>query len=434
LCPLSARALVPQRRLKGKESLLNGHPRYFYGYTVVATCFTIQVIGWGIHNSYGVFFNPLIVDFGWSRAAVAGAASASLLIHGVASIFMGGLNDRIGPRLIMTGCGLLMGSGYLLVSRLGSLWELYLYYGFIIGFGVSGTDVVLLSTVARWFTRMRGMMTGIIKVGTGLGMVIVPLFLKWLMTLYSWRTCFAVLGLIILASYVLLAQFLVRDPARKGQLPDNAPPSNDEILQRPEHGLSFREAVKTRQFWTLCFVCLLILASFYTILLHIVPHAIDLGISPSNAANVLAVIGFISIGGRLVMGGAADRIGSKRALMICFGLLFVGLCWLQWAKSLWMLYAFAVIHGFAHGAYFALISPTVATLFGTSAHGVILGTVIFCATIGGGVGPILGGHLFDVTRTYHVVFLMLAAASLVGFILTSTLTPTRHQRASNAKS
>ena len=72
-----------------------------------------------------------------------------------------------------------------MVSRLDSLWELYLYYGFVIGFGVSGTDVVLLSTVARWFTRMRGMMSGIIKVGTGLGMVIVPLFLKWLMTLLT---------------------------------------------------------------------------------------------------------------------------------------------------------------------------------------------------------------------------------------------------------
>jgi MFS family permease len=410
--------------------LRNGHPRYFYGHVVVAVCFAIQVIGWGIHNSYGVFFNPLMIDFGWGRAAIAGAASLSLLIHGVASIFLGGLNDRFGPRLIMTGCGLLMGSGYLLVSRIESLWELYLYYGFVIGFGVSGTDVVLLSTVARWFTRMRGIMTGVIKVGTGLGMVIVPLFLKWLMALYSWRTCFAVLGLIILASYVLLAQFLVRDPAQKGQLPDNAFQANGTILQRTEHGLSFRESLKTRQFWTLCCVCLLILSSFYTILVHIVPHVIDLGISPSGAANVLAAIGFVSIGGRLAMGGTADRIGSKRALMICFALLFVGLCWLQWAKSLWMLYTFAVIHGFAHGGYFALISPAVATLFGTRAHGVILGTVIFCATIGGAIGPILGGHLFDVTRTYRVVFLMLAAASLMGLILTATLTPTRHEKAS----
>ena len=127
------------------------------------------------------------------------------------------------------------------------------------------------------------------------------------------------------------------------------------------------------------------------------------------------------------MGGAADRFGSKPALMICFSLLFVGLCWLQWAKSLWMLYVFAVIHGFAHGGYFALISPTVATLFGTKAHGAILRTVIFSATIGGGIGPLAGGHIFDVTHTYRVVFLMLAAASLTGLILTATLTPTHHK-------
>ncbi|PIW01917.1 MAG: hypothetical protein COW41_01325, partial [Deltaproteobacteria bacterium CG17_big_fil_post_rev_8_21_14_2_50_51_6] len=73
--------------------------RYFYGYVVVATSFAIQVIGWGIHNSYGVFFNPIIKEFGWSRASVAGAASISILVHGLLSIFVGALNDRIGPRL-----------------------------------------------------------------------------------------------------------------------------------------------------------------------------------------------------------------------------------------------------------------------------------------------------------------------------------------------
>ncbi len=402
-------------------------PRLFYGYVVVATCFCIQAIGWGIHNSFGVFFTPLLTEFGWSRAVISGAASMSILLHGFGSIFMGGLNDRFGPRLIMTGCGLLMGVGYLLMSRLNTVWEIYLFYGLIIGIGVSGTDVVLLSTIARWFIKMRGTMSGIIKVGTGLGMLIMPLFLKELIVAYGWRASFFILGVIILVCFVSLAQFLVRDPSKKGQFPDTKRPVDTGFTAQKDEGSSFVDSVKTPQFWTICLVNWILLFCVYTILMHIVTHAIDLGISQANAANVLATIGGVSIAGRFIMGGAADRIGTKQALMLCFALLFVGLCWLQWADHLWMLYLFATIHGFAHGGFFALISPVVATLFGTSAHGLIFGIVIFSGTIGGALGPVVAGYLFDVTQTYKILFGALAGLSLAGLVLTGTLKPTIYQ-------
>jgi MFS family permease len=402
--------------------------RYFYGYVVVATSFAIQVIGWGIHNSYGLFFTPLVQDFGWSRAAVAGAGSMSILVYGIGSIFVGGLNDRVGPRLIMTGCGILMGSGYVLMSGLDRLWEIYLFYGLIVGLGVSGTDVVLLSTVARWFYAMRGTMSGIIKVGTGLGMVIIPLFITLLMKIFPWRTCFLILGVIILVSYVLLAQFLVRDPALKRQYPDNVKPVHLHGARPVEGGLSFRDALATRQFWTLCLICLLIVFCTYTILIHIVPHVIDVGIPPAEAATVLSMLGGVSIVGRLAMGAAADKIGAKRALMISFLLVFAALCFLPWARALWMFYAFAFIQGFGHGGFYALLSPTVAEFFGTRSHGLLLGTIIFSATIGGSLGPFLGGRLFDVTNTYRVLFLILAGVSLSALLLTATLTTTAYQR------
>ena len=396
---------------------------YFYGYMVVAASFVIQVIGWGIHNSFGIFFSPLVHEFGWSRASVAGAASMSVLVHGMGSIFNGGMNDRVGPRLIMTGCGLLMGGGYMLLSGLDHLWEIYLFYGLIVGMGVSGTDVVLLSTVARWFRARRGIMSGIVKVGTGLGMVIAPLFITLLMNAFSWRTCFFVLGMIILISYVVLAQLLVRDPALKGQYPDNVRPREPARTGLSEEGISFRDALTARQFWSLCLTVLLVVSCTYTIMLHIVPHAIDMGFPPAEAATVLATLGGASILGRFIMGATADRIGTKKALMLSIFLLFIALCFLPWVKALWMFYLFAVIQGFAHGGFYALLSPTVAEFFGTRAHGAILGAVIFSTTIGGSIGPFGAGYLFDVTSTYRVVFLLLAGASLVALMLMATFTP-----------
>lgn len=399
------------------------NPRFFYGYIVLTAAFLIQVIAWGLNNSFGVFFHPLLTEFGWSRALISGAISLSFLVHGFSSIFIGGLNDRFGPRLIMTGCGCFLGLGYLLMTGVKAIWHLYLFYGLVVGVGLSGMDVILLSTIARWFVKKRGMMSGIIKVGTGVGMVIMPIFVTWLINSYGWRVSFTYLGILILILILLLAQFLVRDPAKMQQFPDNERGADNGTLYLVETGLSFQNAVRTRQFWTVCAVYLIILFCVYTIMMHIVQYAIDLGISAENGANILATIGAVSIAGRFIMGSASDRVGNRVALMICFLFLLTGLVWLQFAKKLWMLYLFAAINGFAHGGVFALSSPFVAELFGTRSHGVIFGIVIFSGTVGGAIGPVLAGHVFDVTQSYRAVFLIMTAFSIIGLISTASLRP-----------
>jgi len=95
----------------------NRKPKFFYGYVVVAACFSIQVIVWGLVNTFGVFFKPLITEFGWSRATISGASSLASLLIGLVGIIAGVLNDRIGPRLVMAACGLFFGLGYLLLSQ-----------------------------------------------------------------------------------------------------------------------------------------------------------------------------------------------------------------------------------------------------------------------------------------------------------------------------
>ena len=84
-------------------------------------------------------------------------------------VLAGRLNDRIGPRVLLMVSGISFGIGYLLMSRIQALWQLYLLFGILVGIGLSTHDVITLSTVARWFVTRRGMMTGIVKVGTGVG-------------------------------------------------------------------------------------------------------------------------------------------------------------------------------------------------------------------------------------------------------------------------
>ena len=395
----------------------------FYGYVIVIVAFSLQIFGWGIFNSFGVFFKSLETEFVWSRAVVSSAMSLNVLIAGITSILQGKLNDRFGPRLIMTGGGILLGVGYLLMSRVSTLWEYYLYCTLIMGIGVSGTDVVLLSTTARWFVKRRGTMTGIIKVGTGVGMVIMPLFINWLITEYGWRSAFLVLGVIILIVYVAFSQYLVRDPAKMGLSPDGVRNENPLKQTSVEQGLAVKEALLTREWWTICVAFSFVLFTVSTILFHIIPHAIDLGISAFNAAKILSTIGAVSIAGRFVMGTAGDKIGTKSSLVICFLCLLSSLIWLQLSFTLWMLLLFAVIYGFAHGGFFTLISPLLADFFGTRSHGVIFGSLHSISAISAAIGPIVAGYMFDTTGSYQLVFLALTGMSIAGLVATFSLKP-----------
>ena len=166
----------------------------YYGYVIAACCFLIQAIGIGALVSYGVFFSSLISEFGWSRATLSGASSVVFFLMGFLGILVGRFNDRVGPKSMMGITGFFFGLGYILMSRIGAVWHLYLVYGFIIGIGMSSIDIIALSTTARWFTRKRGRMTGIVKVGTGFGQLTVPLIASILITGYGWRNTYLIIG------------------------------------------------------------------------------------------------------------------------------------------------------------------------------------------------------------------------------------------------
>jgi MFS family permease len=398
--------------------------KYFYGYNIVASGFVIQGVCIGAMFTYGVFFKEFQSEFGWSRAMISGASSLGFLIMGAFGILAGRLNDKIGPRVIIMASGTSLGLGYLFMSLLQAPWQLYLLYGLLVGIGFSTHDVITLSTVARWFLKRRGMITGIVKVGTGLGQLMVPLIATALIAGYGWRTSYIILGAVVLITLVAVAQILRRDPQEMGLLPDGESNGADSAGNgSTEQGVSLRAAARTRQFWTMCVAEFAIFFCLLTMIVHIVPHATDLGLPPGTAAGVLATIGGVSMLGRVVMGMTNDRIGGKRSLIICFIVLLCGLIWLQAAGEAWMLFIFAAIYGFAHGGFFTVVSPTVAELFDTGSHGVLFGIILFCGTIGGAIGPLLGGYIFDLTGSYQNLFVVLTGVTVIGFILIIMLRP-----------
>jgi MFS family permease len=402
--------------------------RYFYGYNIVAAGFIIQAVCVGAMFTYGVFFKEFQAEFGWSRAAISGASSLAFLMMGLVGVIAGKLNDRIGPKVIIMASGISLGIGYLLMSRLQALWQLYLLYGVLVGIGFSTHDVITLSTVARWFIKRRGMMTGIVKVGTGSGQFLVPLIATLLLAVYGWRNSYLIIGAVVLVIFVAVSQVLSRDPQSIGLLPDgDSNESCDNGNRSCEESVALRAAARTGQFWILCIAEFAIIFCLLTVMVHIVPHAMDLELTPTAAVGVLSTIGGVSMLGRIVIGTANDKIGGKRSLVICFILLLCGLFWLRVADEAWMLFLFAVIYGFAHGGFFTVMSPMVAEFFGTGSHGVLFGIILASGTMGGAAGPLMAGYTFDVTGSYRIAFLVLTLLAVIGFVVITLLQPPREE-------
>jgi MFS family permease len=400
-----------------------GQLKFFYGYIVVIANFLILVSMYGTLYSFGVFFKPVLSEFGWTRAMTSGAYSLCFLLSGAVAMATGRLNDRFGPRVIMSCSGLLLGLGYFLMSKIGAIWELYLYYGVIVGVGMGGGIAPSLSTVARWFVKKRGVMTGITIAGTGTGTLVTPLIANWLVSIYSWRASFTMIGMTVFILIVGLAQLLIRDPGRKGLSPYGSKTAVADRSNLDAAGLSLQEAVRTGQLWILfvIYVC----AGFFIqiIIVHIVIHATGLGILPVSAASVLSIVGVGSLVGRVMGGGVSDRFGNKPTITVALIFMGAGFIWLLAARELWMLYIFAIIFGLSYGEILCMMSLLPVELFGLRSQGAILGITIFGSTIGGSIGPVVAGRIFDITGSYQVAFMICIAVAIAGLILTIFIRP-----------
>jgi len=405
-----------------------GKSGFFYGYLIVGASLLIMSIMWGGYYAFGVFFKPVLNEFGWTKAMTSGAFSLASILNGLLNIATGRLTDKFGPRMVMTVCGSFLGLGFMLMSQIRDIFHLYLFYGIFIGAGMSGSFIPLTSTVARWFLKRRGLMTGIVTAGTGIGALMGPPVASRLISIYGWRMSYLILGGISLFVVVLSAQLIKRDPKQVGQVPYGENQIEEGTWNLRVEGFSLREAARASQFWIFCMTGFCYGYCVFAIMVHVIPYAIESGISAIRAANILATIGGFAILGKLLLGRAGDIIGNRSTLMLGFILMSVALIGLVSAKIGWMLFLIAGLFGFAYGGIAVSHSPLVAELFGLRSHGLIFGVFAVSVSWGAAAGPFLTGYLFDVTNSYRMAFLLCAVIGLTGILFAVFLRQSRHMK------
>lgn len=397
------------------------NPGFFYGYIIVLIGFYIALAANGTFYSFGIFFESILNEFGWTRAVTSGAFSLANLVIGSFSIIMGRLTDKVGPRIAMTVSGLFMGAGLILMSTINTVWELYLYWGVLIAIGVSGAFVPATSVVSRWFFKRRGLMTGVVVAGIGVGTMFMPILASRLISSYDWRTSFWVIGSLALVTITIAAQFVKREPGQVKQLPYGSRELENTRSDAQEIGFSLRQTLRTRQFWII--FAMFVFHGFYlqVVIVHVVIYATGSGLSLPSAANIVVIIGGVSVAGKVMMGNIADRFGSKLLLSACFLLMSITLFWLMSSRETWMFYSFGVSFGIAYGGLASLQALVLAERFGLKSLGANLGVLFFGNTLGGAVGVVLVGRIFDMTESYGLGIMVCALLSLVAFVLSLLL-------------
>ena len=207
-------------------------------------------------------------------------------------------------------------------------------------------------------------MSGVVLGGVSIGGLIAPLVATQLISTYDWRMSYTILGSIALVITISAAQFLRRDPAQVGQLPYGSNKGGEPGLELSPEGFTLKDAVYTRQFWL--FFSLLFCSGFamYGAIVHIVPHAIDLGFSPPVAASLLATLSGLSMVGRIGLGGAADRIGNRRVFIISVIFMSGSLLCLVPAVEVLRLYLFVVVLCVAYLGFVVVEARLIVSLFG----------------------------------------------------------------------
>jgi len=399
----------------------------FYGWVIVAAASTILALQWGCNDSYGIFLTELCRDLGWTKTAVSGAYSLFCIISCTLGMVAGRLNDRYGPRLILMISIIVMGIGYALMSTINTLWQLYIFYGVIVAIGTSLGWVPAISTVCRWFIRKRGMALGITEAGIGVGTFIMPPLIQLLIIKFGWRISYFILAGLLFVLGLPASRLTRLNPSEKGLYPDGmkgtTESKRDGKLISNTKDFTFKQAIRTRQFWLL-FSLYAISALPFGIWVHLKAYMVSFDIAEMAAATAIGLSGGAYTAGALVISKLSDRIGRRTPVFISFLSMAVMMLWLVKARQPWEFYLFSTIIGFSWGG-FVLFPAIIADWFGMKFHGSIYGMLDVGWGIGGAAAPLLAGYICDTTGSYELAIVMGATLLFIGTGLSLILKPGR---------
>ncbi len=411
----------------GIGRLVSSRTGFFFGWWVVfASASIVFLTGGTFFYGFGALFNPLVEEFGWSRAATSFAFSLRTEVGGLAAPLVGFLVDRVGSRRLMTVGVALVALGFLLLSRVQTLWA---FYGAVVviaaGMSAAGGPVGMVA-IAHWFRQRRGRALAVMTMGAGASGVMVVV-LAALISAFGWRSALVILALTQALVCIPLALSIRNRPEELGLSPDGtADPRPNGLATAtgvPEAaGLTVRQALRSSSFWRLSIAVALANLGTTAIIVHQIPFfTSSVGLSQGVAAASVTAMTLLSLLGRLGFGYMADVIDKRMVMAAAYAVAGVSILLFATIYESWQIFLVLPLFALGFGGAIPVRPAFQAEYFGMRAFGAIQGLVFSVATLGGVLGPVFAGWIYDQTESYRLAFVLLSAGSLVAAPLVLTV-------------
>jgi MFS family permease len=412
----------------GEQAVMPTPHRRFRGWRMVGVAFIVDFIAVGFFfYSYGVFLKQIAAELEGARF---GASLGISIANGVGALiapFVGRALDRLPIKRIMIIGSVLVGAGFLTLSRMTALWQLYLTMGTLVAFGMAmmgGLSSAKL--VANWFVRKRGTALGIATIGVSFSGLLMPTVATWLIANVGWRGGFQVYAALTVAIVIpLVAALVVDSPEKLGLQPDGGAPEPDQPLPNVSGERHWRtvELLRNRNFWAIALPFSLAFSALSAVLIHMVPFASDQGISSYRAALVPSLAAGSGVVGKVVFGRMIDALDSRYAIwMSLFGQL-AGISMLMTAGGFAWLLAASIVFGFSMGGVVPLHGAVTAETFGRLSFGKAMGLLRPVQIPIHMLGVPLAGWIFDTSGSYNLAFQVFIGFYVAAILFTGLLRP-----------
>lgn len=345
---------------------------------------------------FNVVGKPMSEEFGWDRSVISNGLSIETILVGVSIVVLGMLVDRFGPSRPSVPMVFAFGGGLMLMAAVPNSQMAFYALCVLIGAGAGALNPIAHATVVTaWFSDRRGLALGILMAGLGACGVVMPYLANWILGLAGWRAAFLVIGALCTVVPASVYAFITRMPAR-----DEAERREARAQGRVAGESLWSIAKSYRQFWLLAAAIFLVSSATFGLMSQIVPMTTDKGIGRGTAVVILSVLSLSSVGARLVVGYLLDRVFAPIVGAVIFALCGLGVSLLILPTSTVLLFAGAILVGFALGAEGDVAAYMTSRYFPKHSYARVLGCVYFLYAMGSAFGIFLLGQVYGATGSY----------------------------------
>ena len=397
----------------------------------------VTFAGMGINLALGILYTWSVIskrvpeEWGWNEDDKSLPYMVACLIFSLIMVLAGRMQDKMGPRLVATIGGVLVGLGFIIASMTTSVWVFVIGFGVLAGAGIGFGYASATPPAVKWFPAAKtGLIAGIVVSGFGLASVYAAPLTTFLISSLGFKTAILVLGIAFLVVVATLAQIL--KPPPKGYLPPGAAPAKRAAVGDKKEEFLPREMLCTWQFYVIWFmyVCgagagLMIIAKLAAIAK--VQASIELGFV------LVAMLAIGNGGGRILAGLLSDKIGRKATFLICFvvqALLIFLLSRATADNALGTIPAMAIISaliGANYGANLSLFPSITKDFYGLKNFGMNYGLVFTAWGVGGFMLAKLAGAMYVKYQTFAVAYYGASALLILAAVMTLLVKPPHHK-------